>query len=268
MKAVVTVDVNPKYARTALELAGYDVREKSDEEICKMAIQMNDCYAVKTEQISIEKPIDNDKKEDETEIATKIPNKKIHRLTNDITNAFFSGTPLPEKHGKDKPATQKESFIKSGAMSCVTGATLLSIEEARQLNKNILITKKNPDKYWYLRSPASYNHGAVYVHSGDFGQIDTNVTLGVRPALKIKNPESFGLWIGDSFAFGDYRFTIISAKYALCDEIVGECHFKSNGQNSEATNDYETSDIKKFVDYWYEQELCVEKNLFEEDYEL
>ncbi len=71
MKAVVTVDVNPKYARTALEIAGYYVRGKSDKEICKMAIQMNDCYAVKTERIDIENSIDNERKEDETEIATK-----------------------------------------------------------------------------------------------------------------------------------------------------------------------------------------------------
>ena len=52
MKATVTVDVDIKNARTALSIAGYDVKDKTDEEICEMAIKMNDCYAVKTEKIN------------------------------------------------------------------------------------------------------------------------------------------------------------------------------------------------------------------------
>ena len=57
MRATVTVDVEPKYARTALSIAGYDVNNKTDEEICEMAIKMNDCYAVETENIKFEKVI-------------------------------------------------------------------------------------------------------------------------------------------------------------------------------------------------------------------
>lgn len=51
MRATVTVDVDVKYARTALSIAGYDVEDKTDEEICEMAIKMNDCYAVDTKRI-------------------------------------------------------------------------------------------------------------------------------------------------------------------------------------------------------------------------
>lgn len=54
MKATVTVDVNPKFAKTALTIAGFDVDGKSNEEICEMAIKMNDCYAVDTENIAWE----------------------------------------------------------------------------------------------------------------------------------------------------------------------------------------------------------------------
>lgn len=57
MRATVTVDVEPKYARTALFIAGYDVKDKTDEEICEIAIKMNDCYAVKTENINFERVI-------------------------------------------------------------------------------------------------------------------------------------------------------------------------------------------------------------------
>lgn len=51
MRAIAIVDVDIKYARTALSIAGYDVKDKTDEEICKMAIKMNDCYAVDTKRI-------------------------------------------------------------------------------------------------------------------------------------------------------------------------------------------------------------------------
>lgn len=35
MRATVTVDVDIKHARTALMIAGYDVSDKTDEEICE-----------------------------------------------------------------------------------------------------------------------------------------------------------------------------------------------------------------------------------------
>ncbi len=53
MRATVTVDVDIKYARIALSIAGYDVKNKTDEEILEMAIKMNDSYAVETEKIDI-----------------------------------------------------------------------------------------------------------------------------------------------------------------------------------------------------------------------
>lgn len=52
MRATVTVDVDIKYARIALSIAGYDVKDKTDEEICEMAIKTNDCYAVDTQEIT------------------------------------------------------------------------------------------------------------------------------------------------------------------------------------------------------------------------
>ena len=54
MKATVTVDVNIKHARTALRMAGFKVDNKSDEEICSMAIKMNGDYGVATENIYFE----------------------------------------------------------------------------------------------------------------------------------------------------------------------------------------------------------------------
>lgn len=56
MKATVTVVVNIEHARTTLMIAGYDVSDKTDEEICEMAIKMNDCYAVDTQEITWDAP--------------------------------------------------------------------------------------------------------------------------------------------------------------------------------------------------------------------
>lgn len=67
MKAVVTVDVDLKYARTALGIAGYNVEHKTDQEILEMAIRMNDCYAVNTLEIN-------------TELDPAFPNVDSHEL--------------------------------------------------------------------------------------------------------------------------------------------------------------------------------------------
>ena len=68
MQATVTVDVDIKYARIALRMAGFKVDGKSDEEICKMAIKRNDCYAVETKNIALEtQKTDTEDKEQEEE---------------------------------------------------------------------------------------------------------------------------------------------------------------------------------------------------------
>lgn len=137
----------------------------------------------------------------------------------------------------------------------ITGATLLSTEEAKQLDKEIL---KASDNWWWLRSPSIYDkyyNQAAYVE-GDYGNLidyGLNVSLGdigVRPALCISNLSSSNLQIGDKFEFGDRNFTVISDKYALCDESIGECAFRKDWE-AENANDYEKSDVKKFVDDWF-----------------
>lgn len=133
----------------------------------------------------------------------------------------------------------------------ITGATLLSIEEAKQLDEKIL---KAPD-VWWLRSPGYSDNFAAFVYGGD-GDVDDvgyNVAdaFGVRPALTISNLESSSLKIGDSITFGDHDFTIISDKYALCNVIVDECVFREDYLADDA-NDYEASDVKVFVDQWFE----------------
>ena len=136
----------------------------------------------------------------------------------------------------------------------ITGATLLSTEEARQLDEKIL---KSPD-VWWLRSRGDDTRSAACVNACGYvydSGYDVRQCFGVRPALEI-NLEGSGLQIGDKFTLpssgtsrliGDYNFTIISDKYALCDMIVWRSIFREDGGAKDA-NDYEASDVKKFVD--------------------
>ena len=62
MKATVSVEIEPKHAKTALELAGFDANGKSDKEICEIAIKMNKCYGVRTESIVWEDRMQEGKK--------------------------------------------------------------------------------------------------------------------------------------------------------------------------------------------------------------
>ena len=133
----------------------------------------------------------------------------------------------------------------------INGATLLSIEEA----ENLLAAKER--KYhcwWWLRSPGYYSGDAAHVHGG--GDLDClgcgvyNVGSYVRPALKISNLESSNLLIGDVFEVGDWKFKVISENLAwLYKQDIGDHRF------DEKTNVYEQSEIKQFVDNWFEKEI-------------
>ena len=143
----------------------------------------------------------------------------------------------------------------------ITGATLLSVEEARQLDEKIL---KAPD-VWWLRSRGDNDRSAACVYEDgsviDYGR-DVWHSFGVRPALQLSNLEESGLQIGDKFTLhssgtskliGDYNFTVISDKYALCDKIVWRSIFREDWEAWEEkdANNYEASDVKKFVDDWF-----------------
>lgn len=140
----------------------------------------------------------------------------------------------------------------------VTGATLLTVEEAEQLPKSIL----NINHPWWLRSPGSDTNNAAYVDFFgdvyDYGACVDYDDCGVRPALNI-NLESSNLSIGDKFTFGDKEFDVVFKDKALCTDIIGECTFRGNWKAFDA-NDYEASDVKKFVDAWY-------KNYFQMSFE-
>lgn len=135
----------------------------------------------------------------------------------------------------------------------ITGATLLTVEEAEVLPKEIL----SFDHYWWLCSRGDRGDGAAYVSSGSSvrysGAYGLDCIGAVRPALII-NLKSPTLQIGDKFQFREKEFEIISANRALCTESIGDYVFREDWQ-AEDSNIYEMSDVKKFVDEWYQKQI-------------
>lgn len=128
----------------------------------------------------------------------------------------------------------------------IKGVTLLSTDEAEVLP--LRLRKYNN---WWLRSPGFFSFTTAIVHddgSIDINGNDTDYGSGViRPALKISKLEASGLEIGDVFLFDDKEFEVISDSLAFCTTDIGKHQFDAN------SNDYEKSEIKKYVDEWFEQ---------------
>lgn len=132
----------------------------------------------------------------------------------------------------------------------ITGVTLLSTEEAEMLPDRLRRYKH----WWWLRSPGLNQLLAVSIHPegwiyyvGDYVDYGDNY---VRPALLISNLSSSSFQIGDCFIFGNKEFEIINEGLALCKTDIGTCAFRNKLQEDDA-NIYEKSDIKRFVDDWF-----------------
>ncbi len=136
----------------------------------------------------------------------------------------------------------------------IKSATLLSIKEAETL---LTKAERKYENWWWLRSPGYNQYDAAYVYSGGSVHYSGDSVLDeityVRPALKI-SIESSDLKIGDTFDFGDKKFRIISETLAFCLEDIGKSCFRKDWLTPDA-NDYTHSDIKEYVDQWFEKAM-------------
>lgn len=134
----------------------------------------------------------------------------------------------------------------------IVGATLLTIKETEKLQMRL----RQYNNWWWLRSPDDDRSGVAHVHRDGsvykYGYYVVNAYDAVRPALEIKNLESSAFDVGDVFIFGGKRFEVINSKTAFCLEDIGTCAFREDWRAEDANN-YETSDVKKFVDDWFEK---------------
>ena len=124
----------------------------------------------------------------------------------------------------------------------LNGLTILSKEEYLRYEENI----PEADFWWWLRSPGYYQCSAALVDSdGSRSYGDVIGTRGVRPALIINHGSS--LQTGDRFKFFGHNWTVISAKYALCDDAFCYMAFRKD-LKADDSNVYEASDIKRYLD--------------------
>lgn len=152
---------------------------------------------------------------------------------------------------------RESNETKEMPLECIKGATLLSKDEVHNLLKKgeRKCTYQGELHWWWLRS-LGHNQGyAAFVDDeGDVsfsGETVTDDDGCVRPALII-NLQLCNLHLGDIFEFGEYKFKVISKQYALCKGAIGKCAFGKDYEAKDA-NVYDKSDIKKFVDNWFNQ---------------
>lgn len=140
-------------------------------------------------------------------------------------------------------------------------ATLLTIDEAIKLPMRL----RKYNGWWWLKSRGRGFDLVACVNRDSFINDNYGADVGnpygkVRPALVISNLEFSNLKIGDTFKFGDKDFEIISNNLALCLDDIGTCAFREDWESPDA-NIYEKSDIKKYVDEWFEK--SIEKSIRE-----
>lgn len=140
-------------------------------------------------------------------------------------------------------------FVREPMDIIIDSITLLSAEEYKAHGERI----KPIDDWWWLRSPVGSGISAASVyHDGSVsnGSWVDNDFGSVRPVVVLRlNPESPNLRIGDCLAFADHTWTMISDTMALCDEGVGCTCFRADWRAQDA-NDYEKSDVKKWLEKW------------------
>lgn len=136
----------------------------------------------------------------------------------------------------------------------IGGITLLSVEEHEACREHV----PPFNDIWWLRSPG-YNskYAASVSRNGNAFSSGINVDydLAVRPALKLAGLKSANLQIGDWFRLFGHDWTVVSDTHALCNDSIGESPFREDYEAEDANN-YETSDIKMFVEKWLARQLA------------
>ena len=139
--------------------------------------------------------------------------------------------------------------------------TLLSLEEYEASKKRIASIG---ECIWWLRTPGinENDHSVMIVINTQVHKpgafVDSEI-IDVRPAIKFYDMQSSDLNIGESFQMAGYRWTVISKDIALCDDVIGNAKFRE-GEYCENANNYEDSDVKKFLKKWASENGIILKN--------
>ena len=137
------------------------------------------------------------------------------------------------------------------AFNCIKEITLLTIEQAKRLPRELLAC----GEWWWLRSPGYIQDYAAYVYidgsvyyRGDYVR---NVVGCVRPAFVIPGLDSK---IYDKVHIGGYRYTldgdyiggcvctVVDKDLVLADDVV--CYHRFDAKS----NDWNKSELKAFIE--------------------
>lgn len=138
----------------------------------------------------------------------------------------------------------------------IQGIGLLSKAQYDAARKNKQ-TIKDITQAWWLKdsdpqSPRMY-HFSIHPTKGVCDNTNIDDLLAVRPVLYISDYRQAGLDIGDSFEVYGLTWTIILKGIALCDHHLGREPFR-NDYKAKDVGDYESSDVKKFLDKWLSEQ--------------
>lgn len=130
----------------------------------------------------------------------------------------------------------------------ITGISLLSSEEYAGCSELI----PDMDGWWWLRDHNSKL--TAFINIIDWNKPDAHgsaQTMGgglVRPVL-LTSPESDSLTCGERRKAFGYTWTVISDHMLLCDTEIDQRAY-NDPENKKDVPEYETSDIKAFLDEW------------------
>lgn len=148
-----------------------------------------------------------------------------------------------------------ESLIDTKSLiDYIEGITLLSKEEVESLP----IDKRGGGGFgWsWTRSPGTLSTTAILINrDGSISEENVEKQRSVNPVLKIKNLKSFGY---DNYKWIDFlgsTWQVINEYNYLRRVQSGEVYYHAFNENVKDGNDFETSDIKKFIDNWLSTKL-------------
>ena len=122
---------------------------------------------------------------------------------------------------------------------------LLSAEEYEKYKDKI----PHINCWWWLRSPGLYSDITIGVSGGgsicDYGHGVSYSYGAVRPVLKMSDGRKYK--IGERVILYDFPWIIIDEGLAIAEVPIAFRRF------DEKSNDYENSEIKKFLNNWLER---------------
>lgn len=130
--------------------------------------------------------------------------------------------------------------------------TLLSVDEYKRYKNTI------PPKHfwWWLRSQGEeYDRAAIACGDGSLhtNYVD-NSAICVRPVIVC---EPIEIMPGTKINALGMTWTMLDGLLILCDESIGYSAFREDSDASDANN-YEVSDVKKFIQNWATKEIMNE----------